>query len=179
MINQLKPDILTLDKMPRMDGLTFLKIIMEQCPMPVIIVSSLSQKNSTHTIQALSLGAADVLAKPAGAHSLGKVSDLLQDRIRGILSSERHFDRVSAKPDATAKKSTSRTKLQNNAIASKGPFHPQSIGLIGTPLEVRLRLEKFLRIYRVTHRVCALSSTCQKGSQSLCRVSPHKSNDGT
>ena len=47
MINQFKPDILTLDiEMPRMDGLTFLKIIMEQCPMPVIIVSSLSKKNS-------------------------------------------------------------------------------------------------------------------------------------
>ena len=45
MINQLKPDILTLDiEMPRMDGLTFLKILMEQCPMPVIVVSSLSQK---------------------------------------------------------------------------------------------------------------------------------------
>jgi two-component system chemotaxis response regulator CheB len=143
MINQLKPDILTLDiEMPRMDGLTFLKIIMEQCPMPVIIVSSLSQKNSTHTIQALSLGAADVLGKPAGAHSLGKVSDLLQDRIRGILSSERHFDRVSAKPDATAKKSTSRTKLQNNAIASKGPFHPQSIGLIGASTGGTIALRK-------------------------------------
>lgn len=143
MINQLRPDILTLDiEMPRMDGLTFLKIIMEQCPMPVIIVSSLSQKNSKHTVQALSLGAADVMAKPDGAHSLGKVGDLLQDRIRGILSSERHFDRVLAKPDTTAQKSAKSTTAQINAIASKGPFHPQSIGLIGASTGGTIALRK-------------------------------------
>ena len=90
--------------------------------MPVIIVSSLSQKNSKHTIQALSLGAADVLAKPDGAHSLGKVGDLLQDRIRGILSSERHFDRVLAKPDASAQKSAKAQKLKSMRLLPKVPF---------------------------------------------------------
>ena len=122
MINQLKPDILTLDiEMPRMDGLTFLKIIMEQCPMPVIIVSSLSQKFQTHH-SSIEFRGSRCLAKPDGAHSLGKVGDLLQDRIRGILSSERHFDRVLAKPETTAQKSAKSAKRKLIRLHPKVPF---------------------------------------------------------
>ncbi|MCR9108909.1 chemotaxis response regulator protein-glutamate methylesterase [Marivita sp. XM-24bin2] len=59
------PDAILLDiEMPRMDGLTFLKKIMAQCPVPVIVCSSHSQKGSMAAITALDLGAAEVLAKP-------------------------------------------------------------------------------------------------------------------
>lgn len=86
LIQKLKPDLLTLDiEMPRMDGLTFLKILMEKHPMPVIILSSLSQANSSYACKALEQGAADVLAKPNGAHSLGETGKLLGNRIRTIL----------------------------------------------------------------------------------------------
>src|SRR5271154_4208396 len=64
-IKELSPDVLTLDlEMPRMDGLTFLRILMEQRPLPVIIMSSLTQSGSAHALEALKLGAFDVLAKP-------------------------------------------------------------------------------------------------------------------
>ena len=86
LIGKLKPDILTLDiEMPRMDGLTFLKILMEKHPMPVIILSSLSQANSTYACAALEQGAADVMAKPVGSHTLGETGALLANRIRSIL----------------------------------------------------------------------------------------------
>jgi two-component system chemotaxis response regulator CheB len=86
LIQETRPDILTLDiEMPRMDGLTFLKILMEKHPLPVIILSSLSQANSTHACAALEQGAADVLAKPHGSHSLGETGALLANRIRTIL----------------------------------------------------------------------------------------------
>lgn len=59
------PDAILLDiEMPRMDGLTFLKKIMAQCPVPVIVCSSHSQKGSNAAMTALDLGAAEVLAKP-------------------------------------------------------------------------------------------------------------------
>lgn len=59
------PDVILLDiEMPRMDGLTFLKKIMAQCPVPVVVCSSISQKGSVAAITALDLGAAEVLAKP-------------------------------------------------------------------------------------------------------------------
>ncbi len=67
-ITALQPDVITLDiEMPRMDGLTFLEILMQRRPMPVIVMSSLSQRGSEHALEALRLGAFDVLGKPHGS----------------------------------------------------------------------------------------------------------------
>jgi two-component system chemotaxis response regulator CheB len=83
MMRKLKPDVLTLDlEMPRMDGLTFLKIVMEQHPLPVIIMSSLTQKGSAHALEALRLGAFDVLAKPGGAYTFDRLGSQLIERIK-------------------------------------------------------------------------------------------------
>ena len=72
MILRLEPDVLTLDiEMPRMDGLSFLRRLMTYRPMPVIIISSLTQSGSAATIDALRAGAVDVLAKPGGPASVG------------------------------------------------------------------------------------------------------------
>jgi two-component system chemotaxis response regulator CheB len=82
-IKALNPDVLTLDlEMPRMDGLTFLKIIMAQRPLPVIIMSSLTQQGSAHALEALRLGAFDVLAKPHGSYSFGDLGPQLIARIK-------------------------------------------------------------------------------------------------
>lgn len=64
-IKQLKPDVLTLDvEMPRMDGLTFLENLMRLHPMPVLMVSSLTERGAEVTLQALDLGAVDFITKP-------------------------------------------------------------------------------------------------------------------
>jgi two-component system chemotaxis response regulator CheB len=82
-IRELNPDVITLDlEMPRMDGLTFLKIIMEQRPLPVIIMSSLTQRGSDYAYEALRLGAFDVLAKPGGSSSFGDLGPQLIQRIK-------------------------------------------------------------------------------------------------
>jgi two-component system, chemotaxis family, protein-glutamate methylesterase/glutaminase len=82
-IQQLDPDVITLDlEMPRMDGLTFLKIVMEQRPLPVIIMSSLTQRGSDAALEALRLGAFDVLAKPGGSYSFGDLGPQLIARIK-------------------------------------------------------------------------------------------------
>ncbi|MDR4505483.1 MAG: chemotaxis response regulator protein-glutamate methylesterase [Candidatus Scalindua sp.] len=78
-ILSLKPDVLTLDvEMPRMDGLTFLKIIMTYRPTPTIMVSSLSQDGCDVTLRALESGAVDYVAKPTSRHS-GDVKSVIKE----------------------------------------------------------------------------------------------------
>jgi two-component system chemotaxis response regulator CheB len=82
-IVQLKPDVVTLDiEMPRMDGLTFLGKLMKHYPLPVIIVSSLTAKGSQMALEAVELGAVEVLAKPGGAYSVGDMGIQLKEKIR-------------------------------------------------------------------------------------------------
>jgi len=82
-IRELKPDVLTLDlEMPRMDGLTFLRLLMEHRPMPVIVLSSLTQRGSDFALEALRLGAIDVLGKPSGSSSFGNLGPALVAMIK-------------------------------------------------------------------------------------------------
>lgn len=79
----LKPNVITLDiEMPRMDGLTFLKKIMNYHPIPVIVVSSLSQAGSVIALEAMQNGAVDVMAKPGAAYSVGDMGVELREKIR-------------------------------------------------------------------------------------------------
>ena len=79
----LMPDVLTLDiEMPRMDGLTFLKKVMQHHPLPVIVISSLGQASSRAAIEALANGAVDVMCKPGGPYSVGELSRTLADKVR-------------------------------------------------------------------------------------------------
>jgi two-component system chemotaxis response regulator CheB len=66
LIKQLNPDVLTLDvEMPKMDGVTFLRNLMRLRPMPVLMVSSLTQRNADVTMEALEAGAVDFVPKPS------------------------------------------------------------------------------------------------------------------
>lgn len=79
----LSPDVITLDiEMPRMDGLTFLKKLMEHHPLPVIIVSSLAKAGSNTALEALAAGAVEVLCKPGAAYSIGDMSLELREKIK-------------------------------------------------------------------------------------------------
>ncbi len=84
-IVKLKPDVITLDiEMPRMDGITFLKKLMQYYPLPVIIVSSLTTKGSKLALEALSLGALEIISKPSAAYSVGDMSIQLAEKIRAV-----------------------------------------------------------------------------------------------
>lgn len=83
-------DVVTLDmQMPEMNGLETLKKIMKNCPLPVIIVSSVTQEGASLTLQAMEEGAVDVVAKPSGSISLDlhKVKDELIYKIRAAANS--------------------------------------------------------------------------------------------
>ncbi len=78
-IAALKPDVVTLDiEMPRMDGLTFLEKLMAHHPLPVVIVSSLSQRQSPTALRALALGAVEVVAKPGSQFSTPDGDELVR-----------------------------------------------------------------------------------------------------
>ena len=91
-IKALNPDVLTLDvEMPRMDGLVFLEKLMRLRPMPVLMVSSLTEKSCDITLRALELGAFDYVTKPrvdirAGLLDYGEE---LVGKIRGAYGSQR------------------------------------------------------------------------------------------
>jgi two-component system chemotaxis response regulator CheB len=65
LIQEQVPDVITLDvEMPRMDGITFLRKLMSQCPLPVVMCSSLTEEGSETLLQAMEAGAVDVILKP-------------------------------------------------------------------------------------------------------------------
>src|ERR1041385_790179 len=75
----LNPDVVTLDiEMPRMDGLTFLKLIMRHRPMPVVVLSSSTAEGSAKAFEALQSGAVEVFGKPDGPFTLAEGATLAQ-----------------------------------------------------------------------------------------------------
>jgi two-component system, chemotaxis family, protein-glutamate methylesterase/glutaminase len=82
-IARLRPDVLTLDvEMPRMDGLSFLEKLMRHHPIPVVMVSSLTPKNSDTAMRALALGAVEVVSKPGSQYSAPDVGLHLAKAVR-------------------------------------------------------------------------------------------------
>ena len=79
----LKPDVVTLDiEMPRMDGITFLRKLMQHYPIPVIVVSSLTARGGEVALEAMEAGAVEVLCKPGAAYAIGDMSVELVDKIK-------------------------------------------------------------------------------------------------
>ena len=94
-IVRLEPDVITLDiEMPRMDGISFLRKLMQHRPMPVIIISSLTQRGSATAIEALRAGAIDVIPKPGGPYSVGQITEILREKLLGIRDSAPKAGRV-------------------------------------------------------------------------------------
>jgi two-component system chemotaxis response regulator CheB len=118
MILQLEPDLLTLDiEMPRMDGLSFLRRLMEHHPVPAIVISSLTQAGSAASVEALRIGAIDVIAKPGGPTSVGLVTEALVRRIRAMRAGPppRLLRSAPQAAAAVAKPALSASRLNNSA----------------------------------------------------------------
>ena len=85
LIKELNPDVVTLDiEMPKMDGITFLSKIMTLRPMPVVMISSLTQESAEATMKALELGAVDYVAKPMSGlrENLQSLEEEIVDKVR-------------------------------------------------------------------------------------------------
>jgi len=87
-IAELDPDVLTLDvEMPRMDGIEFLRRMMPVCPIPVVVVSSLTVRGADVALQALDAGAVDVVPKPTRNLSWGVEEMITELRTKVLMAS--------------------------------------------------------------------------------------------
>ena len=129
MIRNLNPDVITLDiEMPRMDGIDFLGRLMRLRPMPVVMVSTLTQRGAEATLRALELGAVDFVAKPGlgVADGLRQLGDDITDKIRS--AAQAHVRRhVSPATEAAA----SRHPQRPAADTSIGRLSTEKIIFIG------------------------------------------------
>ena len=110
-LESIKPDVITLDiEMPRMDGLTFLKKIMAENPIPIVICSSKSEKGSDNALNALEYGAVDIIQKP----KMGTKQFLEDSKVRLV-------DAVKAASMARIRKNTSLRHSSDNIKRSVQP----------------------------------------------------------
>ena len=122
----LKPDVLTLDvEMPRMDGLTFLRKLMKYYPIPTVIVSSLTPAGGKLTLEAMDIGAVDVIAKPSSSYSVGNMSWQLVEKIRAAARAKVFKQEAdNASLTKTPMKALSQTSQQ--ALEAMGPIQANS-----------------------------------------------------
>jgi len=127
-----QPDAVTLDiNMPVMDGLTCLSHIMTDMPLPVVMVSSLTEKGALSTFEALEMGAIDYVAKPGGTVSLNisDIEDELLTKVRGALRSRvgkahnlrdrikaQHEKTISKAPKPIVRKKTSDKPIEDGIV---------------------------------------------------------------
>lgn len=121
LIKQTNPDVLTLDvEMPRMDGLDFLEKLMRLRPMPVVMVSSLTERGSEITMRALELGAVDFVTKPKLSIQSGMLeySEMIADKIRAA-SKARIRPRSSQTVDGSKAPTDSLPMVKNPLTSSE------------------------------------------------------------
>lgn len=123
-IKQLHPDVLTLDvEMPRMDGVTFLRNLMRLHPMPVLMVSTLTEQGADITLEALELGAVDFITKPKidVAQQLNAYAEELLGKLRIVARA-----RVRPLADRTNPRASG-PKLSADAVLSKSAGKPMTL----------------------------------------------------
>ncbi len=124
MIRELSPDVITLDiEMPRMDGIDFLGRLMRLRPMPVLMISTLTERGAEVTMKALELGAVDFVAKPriGVADGLSELSTQIVEKVR--IAAAAHIKRAPGLPTVPA-------TAAGASVAVRAP--PAAIGRIST-----------------------------------------------
>lgn len=114
----LNPDVLTLDvEMPRMDGITFLRKLMQHHPMPVIVLSSLTPQGGATAMEAMAAGAVEVLCKPGAAYSMSEACDTLAKTI--LTASRARLNRTVVSPlkDAAPARHAAMAETTNKIFA--------------------------------------------------------------
>lgn len=178
------PDVITLDvEMPRMDGITFLRKIMTQHPLPVVMCSSLTEANSETALKALEYGAVEIIQKPR----LGTKQFLEESRIRicdsvkaaAQVQVRRHVARPVVQPkltaDAVLEKPSSRAMIQTT----------EKVVVVGASTGGTEALRTFLEaipldspgIVIVQHMPEQFTASFARRLDSLCRISVKEAQD--
>lgn len=127
-IKTLRPDIVTLDiEMPNMDGISALKIIMKECPTPVLMVSSLTIEGADITLKALELGAVDFIPKEMSFLSVAitGIKEELVSKVKAIYRSKAIARRI--RPDSF--KETIKSKIEKPALSKLPKMHYSALAI--------------------------------------------------
>ncbi|MFW7342458.1 chemotaxis response regulator protein-glutamate methylesterase [Pollutimonas sp. H1-120] len=175
LIKQHNPDVLTLDvEMPRMDGLDFLERLMRLRPMPVVMVSSLTERNSEVTLRALELGAVDFVTKPKLGlrDGLMEYGELIADKIRAAANSKpRQAAQAGAAPRARLTQPFSTTEKLVLIGASTGGT--EAIRQVLEPLPANSPA-----IMITQHMPAGFTRSFVQRLDNLCAVQVHEAEDG-
>ena len=171
LIKKHNPDVLTLDvEMPKMDGLDFLEKLMRLRPMPVLMVSSLTERGSEITMRALELGAVDFVTKPKISIQTGmrEYADMIADKIRAAARA-----RIAPRSVAPAASAGPLSALRSPLISS------EKLIIIGASTGGTEAIREFLMqmpsdcpgILIAQHMPEGFTSSFAKRLDSLCRIS--------
>ncbi len=170
MINRLNPDVLTLDvEMPGMNGITFLSRLMKSNPLPVVMVSSLTEKNADITLQAMELGAVEFLTKPRvdiAATLDGYSSELIRKiKIASKANIVSRHAQAGLPPAATSIKKTSFRRsltLQDNTGDADYPA-PYDLIAIGASTGGTEAIREILRVMPATAPAIVITQHIPEG----------------
>ena len=171
LIKQTNPDVLTLDvEMPKMDGLDFLEKLMRLRPMPVLMVSSLTERGSEITMRALELGAVDFVTKPKISIQSGmrEYTELIADKIRAAAKA-----RIKPRTLAPAKVAGALPQIRNPLTSS------EKLIIIGASTGGTEAIREFLMqmpsdcpgILIAQHMPEGFTTSFARRLDSLCRIS--------
>ena len=172
LIKQTNPDVLTLDvEMPKMDGLDFLEKLMRLRPMPVVMVSSLTERGSEITMRALELGAVDFVTKPKISIQTGmrEYTELIADKIRAAAKA-----RISARTVPTGERAGGALPALRNPLTSS-----EKLIIIGASTGGTEAIREFLMqmpsdcpgILIAQHMPEGFTSSFARRLDSLCKIS--------
>jgi len=186
MIREKNPDVITLDiEMPRMDGIDFLSRLMRLRPMPVVMVSTLTERGADVTLKALELGAVDFVAKPkiGVSDGLRQLGADITDKIRTAAKARVH--RLHTAPAAGSLASTAGSATAV-APASLGRLSTEKIIFIGASTggteatrEVLMQLPADAPAVMITqHMPPGFTKSYAARLDGLCRISVAEARDG-
>ncbi|MCP1626543.1 protein-glutamate methylesterase/protein-glutamine glutaminase [Pseudomonas nitroreducens] len=201
----LKPDVITMDyEMPLMDGITAVRTIMQRCPTPVLMFSSLTHEGARVTLDALDAGAVDYLPKNFEdiSRNPDKVRQLLCEKVHTIAKSNRRFAAYSsyssspAAPASTPAASSARPAAPASSGASHAPApatsaapkrKPYRLVAIGTSTGGPVALQRVLTqlpanfpapLVLIQHMPAAFTKAFAERLDKLCRITVKEAEDG-
>ena len=202
----LKPDVITMDyEMPLMDGITAVRTIMQRCPTPVLMFSSLTHEGARVTLDALDAGAVDYLPKNFEdiSRNPDKVRQLLCEKVHTIAKSNRRFAAYSsyssspAAPASTPAAGTARPAAPASSSGSHAPATPATsaapkrkpyrLVAIGTSTGGPVALQRVLTqlpanfpapLVLIQHMPAAFTKAFAERLDKLCKITVKEAEDG-
>jgi two-component system chemotaxis response regulator CheB len=180
-IRNLNPDVITLDvEMPRMDGLDFLARLMRLRPMPVVMVSTLTERGAEVTMRALELGAVDFVAKPkiGVIDGMRQLADDITDKVRAATRARIKRQPAAAGADAPARPGVSPSTV-GRLSTEKIIFIGASTGGTEATKELLLGLPHDAPALMITqHMPAGFTTSYAKRLDGLARIRVKEASDG-